>query len=465
MNIIEGRRAVIWSAVEKVGTFSINFIIQITLARLLMPSDFAVVSMLAIFISVAQVFIDGGLATVLIQKQDCSSSDYNSVYLFNIFIALFLYLIFFLVAPYIEQFYEVQDLTRVIRVYFIVLLVNSFAMISRLQLIKQLKFKKLAKINVYALVLSAIPTILLAYNGCKYWSLVCQSILSTLIMSIGYIISARWRPDFRFSLEALKSLMPFGIRVFVVDLFNSIYNNLYNLLIGKRYQISDVGYYDRGKSLASMGPIGFSDFFMRALYPIQSKIQSQEDLNNSYNRSFEICCLFILPLSVFVSVFSTEVISFLYGEKWLQADYMVSIMCLGFMLYPLHSLNVNILKVKARGDFLLKSEVFKKIIGILLALILIRFNIRILIIGWLLSSIIDFLISEVYLYKLSGFTLKKSLMKFVQIFLVSISLALLLKFILMKLISNTSIVLLLGVIVFAFTYLIMYGKRIMNNIS
>ncbi|MBR5562766.1 MAG: lipopolysaccharide biosynthesis protein [Bacteroidales bacterium] len=459
ISITENQKAIVWSFVEKSSSFAVNFVLQIVLARLLAPDAFAVLAMLAIFASVSQVFIDGGFATVLIQKQDCTYKDYNTVFIFNVLISLIVYVLFYFLAPVIEKYYEFSDLAKVTRIYFLWLVINAISMINRLLLIKTLQFRKLAQINTLATLFSSVPTIILAYYGYGYWALVCQNLVSTSFMTIGYLISYRWIPSLRFSFSSLKGLLPFGVRMFFVDLIYAIYNNIYSLLIGKYYKPSELGYYDRGKFLGSMGPIGFSDFFMRALYPIQSRIQHDEDLELSYNRAFRCCALFIVPISVFVSIFSVETISFLYGQKWVEAASFTAIMSLGFMLYPLHSLNITMLKVKASGSYLLRSEVCKKVIGICIALLLIRYKLYILILGWLFSACFDFVISEIYLYKRYSFSLSTSLKDLFSIFSVSLVIAACLKYTISFFIPNITLKFLLSGVIYCLFYFIVFRKR------
>ena len=226
ISLTVNQKAIVWSFVEKASSFLVNFVLQLILARLLAPDDFAVLAMLAIFASVSQVFIDGGFATVLIQKQDCTDEDYNTVFAFNVFVSLIVYAIFYLLAPFIEKYYEFSNLAIVARVHFLSLVINAIAMINRLLLIKTLQFQKIAKINTLAILFAAVPTIIVACNNFSYWALVCQNLASTLIMTIGYLISYKWIPSFRFSFNSLKSMLPFGSRMFFVDLIFAIYNTL-----------------------------------------------------------------------------------------------------------------------------------------------------------------------------------------------------------------------------------------------
>lgn len=405
MVISENRKAIIWSGIEKVGTYVVNFAIQIILARLLCPDDYAVVAMLAIFFSISQAFIDSGFATTLIQKQDCTQADYSSVFYFNVLIGGIVYLLFFFGAPFIESFYNFEGLALVTKIYSLNLFINSFAMVHRVILTKELKFKKIALITFSSSVISAIPAIVMAYLEYGYWALVGQSLISALVASTLIIYQSKWCPSLIFSKNSLVKLSPFGLKMLVVYLFHAVYNNVYSLLIGKKFPVQELGYYDRGKNLSSMGPIGFSDFYTRALYPIQAKVQNDVlALEHSYNRSFSVMCLAIVPITAFMFFFAEETIYSLFGEQWMNCSFILRILCLGYMFYPFQALNMNMLKVKGRGDYMLTAEVIKKVIGIACVLVLINFDLKLVVIGWTCCSIVEFLISEGFFLNLCKFS-------------------------------------------------------------
>lgn len=424
MVISENKKAIIWSGIEKVGTYVVNFAIQIVLARLLCPEDYAVVAMLAIFFSISQAFIDSGFTTTLIQKQDCTQRDYSSVFFFNILIGAIVYLLFFFTSPFIEQFYRFEGLAMVTKVYSLNLFIHSFTMVHRAILTKKLLFKTVAITTFSSSLISAVPAIIMAYMGMGYWALVAQSLMSAVVTSIMIVYQTKWCPSWLFSMSSLKKLAPFGLRMLVVYLFHAVYNNIYTLLIGKRFLPVDLGYYDRGKSLSSMGPVGFSDFYTRALYPIQAKLQDNaKALESSYNKSFLVMCLVITPLSSFMFFFSEDVIYTLLGAKWLDCSFILRVLCLGYMLYPLQALNMNMLKVKGRGDYMLNSEVIKKVMGIACVMILTHFDLKWVVIGWTCCSVVEFLISEGFFLRLCRFSPLESLKTLVTSVLTTFSLA------------------------------------------
>lgn len=454
MVINENRKAIIWSGIEKVGTYIVNFAIQVILARLLCPDDYAVVAMLAIFFSISQAFIDSGFATTLIQKQDCTQADYSSVFFFNILIGVIVYLLFFFGAPYIESFYHFEGLSNVTKVYSLYLVINSFAMVHRVILTKNLQFKKIAAITFTSSIISAIPAIIMAHIGMGYWALIAQNLISAVITSGLIMYQSKWRPSLIFSRMSLARLAPFGLKMLVVYLFHAVYNNIYSLLIGKCFPAQELGYYDRGKTLSSMGPVGFSDFYTRALYPIQAKMQNNiKALEISYNKSFSVMCLAIIPISAFMFFFSEEAVHTLFGPQWMECSFILKILSLGYMFYPLQALNMNMLKVKGRGDYMLAAEILKKVIGVVCVLILINFNLKWVVIGWTCCSIVEFLISEGFFLKLCRFSPAESSKVLTSIVIITFLLSFFLSYTASLIFDNLVVRFFVGGVTFVIIYL------------
>lgn len=461
MVISDNRKAIIWSGIEKVGTYVVNFSIQIILARLLCPNDYAVVAMLAIFFSISQAFIDSGFATTLIQRQDCTQIDYSSVFYFNIIIGGIVYLVFFFGAHFLEEFYSFEGLSIVTKVYSLNLLINSFSMVHRVILTKRLQFKIIAYVTFSATLLSAIPAIIMAYFGMGYWALVVQSLTSAVITSILIMHKSQWRPSFVFSKKSLARLAPFGLKILVVYLFHAVYNNIYSLLIGKRFSAQELGYFDRGKTLSSMGAIGFSDFYTRALYPIQAKLQdNSEALETSYNKSFSLMCLAIVPISAFMFFFSKESIYTLFGSQWIECSFILQVLSLGYMFYPLQALNMNMLKVKGRGDYMLSAEVMKKTMGLVCVFVLIKFDLRWVVIGWTCCAIMEFLISESFFVRLCRFSLTDSLKVLMSNAIMAFFLSFFLSQVTSVIFDNPKMRFFVGGALFLLLYLLFNGKKI-----
>ena len=388
------------------------------------------------------------------------------MFYFNIFIGLAVYGVLFAYAPFIERYYEFPNLSKVTKVYFLTLLIGSFSMVHRVILTKRLQFKKIALTSFFSALISAIPAIVMAYRGYGYWALVAQSVFNGLLSCVFMMYYSKWRPTWEFSFGSLRRLAPFGLRVLVVYLFHAVYNNIYSLLIGKKFTAQELGYYDRGKTLSSMGPVGFSDFYTRALYPIQAKYQNDNAmLYNTYKRSFALICYLIVPLSMFMFVFSEEVVITLFGDQWIQSAWILSILCVGYMFYPLQALNMNMLKVKGRADWLLRSEIIKKTMGIVVVFVAVCFDLRVVVYGWMICAIVEFVISELFYWKLCRFPLKDSTIIFLLTVGMSIFFALSIFVTLKSFVANPYVLFFCGGGCYALGYLFVMHKRILALIK
>jgi O-antigen/teichoic acid export membrane protein len=409
---------IFWSFVEKISANGVQFLITIILARLLTPDDYGLIAMIAIFYSFSQALIDSGFASALIQKKDCSQQDYNAVFFFNIFISVLIYIILFFVAPLIADYYSNELLVNIIRVYCLNLIVNALFMVHRTVLIKHLKFKLLAVISLISSSSSGLLAIILAYLGFTYWALVWQILFASVLSFIIVLITCKWKPTVEFSFVSLKHLFPFGFNILLTAILNSIYNNLYSLIIGRKYNSVALGYYNRANSLASTVPIAVADFTMKALYPIHSKIQDEDEkLDISFINSLKILMLFIVPFNLFLSANAQDILVLLIGDKWLEAVPFFSILSIAFIFYPMLSLNINMLKVKGRADYVFRSELIKKIIGVVLVCITSRFGILVMVYGLLFYSVLDIVISTVFVQRVCKITPQK---QFSIVFLIAL---------------------------------------------
>ena len=403
MKLSSNKIAIIWNGLGRYSNHFIQFIVTLVLARLLLPADYAVVAILTIFISISYAFIDGGFIIALVQSQSVTQKDYSTIFYLNVVVSILFYLGLFIAAPWIEDFYNYPDLAIVTRVYCLSIVIQAFGLIPRTIINKNIAFKQLAIISIVSSIITSIVAIAMAYVGLKYWVLVAQSLLSTTLSTIMIYVQAKWKPSLVFSIDSVKKHALFGMRILFVYLFHAVYNNIYSIIIGKKYSATDLGYYDRGRNISGMFPVSFSDFITSSLLPIQSKMQDSRDgLLISYNKSVSLFCLTILPLCIFISAFATETIMILIGEKWLEASPITSILCIGYIFYPLNALNTNLLKVKAEGKVFMWTEILKKGIGIFCIFITVRFNLTIVAIGWTLCSLLEYIISVLSLKNILG---------------------------------------------------------------
>ena len=234
----------LWSFIETFSLKLIQFIINVIMARLLMPEDYGVITIVYTLIVISQVFIDGGFATTLIQDKHKSEKDYSTIFTFNVFVSILCYLLLFSIAPLLSEFYN-TDIILPIRVLSLNLILSAFVAIHRIKLTVAVNFKMLAKVNVISAAISGILGVWGAYNGYGVWALIFQYLSNGIVSSFLLIVVLKWKPICFFNPQSFKRLFPFGARLLLANLIDRIYMNLYPIFVGKLFSASSLGYYSR----------------------------------------------------------------------------------------------------------------------------------------------------------------------------------------------------------------------------
>lgn len=358
-------KGVIWSAVERFSTQGVQFLFGILLARLLTPNDYGMIAMLTIFMAVSQTFIDSGFGNALIRKPDRTESDKATVFFFNIFMAAACYGIIFLAAPFVASFYNMPQLSDILRVLGINLIIQAFGSIQRLNLTIDLNFKVLAKVSLSGAVVGGTSGLICAYNGLGVWSLVVQQITTTSTRVILFWILVHWRPKCFFSKASFKNMFGFGSKLLASGLLNTLYDNVYDLIIGKVFAAATLGNYTRAAHFANFPSSNITGIFQRVTFPVLSKIQDDhEKLRSAYLKFLNMATLVVFPLMIGLAALAKPFILLVLTDKWVDAILILQIICFPMMWYPVHSINLNVLQVMGRSDLFLKLEIIKKIVGI-----------------------------------------------------------------------------------------------------
>lgn len=329
----EGLRAktikgTIWSAVQKFSVMGISFVANILLARMLTPDDFGCVAMLAIFLVISDTFMDSGLGSAIIQKKNLSNGDASTVFYFNFGVAIVLYIILFVCAPFISGFYRTPILTLLLRIQSLVLIINSFSVVQRNLLRKKLEFRKLANANIMASIMSLAVAISMAWVGCGIWSLVGQQLTISLICSIMLWYQSDWRPHAEFNKASFKRLFSFGSFIFLSNLINNIGNNIQSLIIGRAFNAGILGYYIQAKKLEEIGSTTISSIIDQVSYPAMSARQDDHSkLVEVMRKIVKMIAFMSIPLMVLLSILGKPIILLCFGDKWMQSIPYFQILC------------------------------------------------------------------------------------------------------------------------------------------
>ncbi|MFV0266102.1 MAG: lipopolysaccharide biosynthesis protein [Draconibacterium sp.] len=399
-----------WSSIDIFATQGIQFIIGIILARILAPREFGLVGMLTIFIAVSQSFIDSGFSQALIRKNNCTQSDYSTVFYFNLAAGVLSYLLLFTFAEKISQFFDEPQLKLLIRVLGISLIISSFSLIQQTILTQNINFKLQTRISLISSISSGIVATWLALRGFGVWSLVIRTLTMQTIATILLWYWNSWKPMLLFSKKSFNNLFGFGSKLLLSGLLETIYNNIYLVIIGKYFMAVELGYFTRADQFKTIFSQNITTIVQRVSYPVLSSIQTESDqLLSSYKKLIRMTMFITFPLMFGLSAAALPLVVIAVGEKWIPSVIYLQLLSFAGMFYPLHAINLNMLKVKGRSDLFLRLEVIKKLFAIPVIVLGILTNIKTMIVGIIVLNIISYYLNSYYSGRLIGYSFKQQL--------------------------------------------------------
>lgn len=385
----------IWRFLERCGAQGVKFIVELVLARILLPEDYGTIALVTVFITILNVFVDSGMANALIQKKDTDDTDFSTVFYFNMCLCIVLYVLLFLFAPFIGLFFENQELVPILRVLGITLLISGLKNVQQAYVSKTLQFKKFFFATLGGTLGAAIVGIVMAYMGFGVWALVAQQVFNTLMDTIILWITVKWRPKKLFSFQRLKGLFSYGWKLLASSLLDTVYNNFRQLIIGKFYTSSDLAFYNKGEQFPNLIVTNINSSIDSVLLPVLSSEQNDVGrVKDMTRRSIKTSVYVMAPLMVGLFCVAPELVELVLTEKWLPCVPYLRICCLSYLFYPIHTANLNAIKAMGRSDLFLKMEIVKKIIGTISIIVAIPFGVSAMAYSLLIVSIISQIINS-----------------------------------------------------------------------
>lgn len=394
-----------WSAIDSVANYAVGFIISIVLARLLAPDDYGLIGIVAIFTSICNTIINAGFSNALIRKKDASDDDYNTVFIINLGLSILLYVLLFFTAPLIAKFFQRTELVDLIRVATLTMIIGALALVQQTRLTKRIDFKTQTKISLISHIISGVIGILMALYGFGVWALVGQSISSQGLKTVLLWFYNKWQPKFQFSYNSFRSLWGFGSKLLASNIIDSVWREVYKVVIGKCYSPSILGQYTRATQFSEIFSVNLTTVIQRVTYPVLSEIQNENQrLKNAYRRIIKVTMLVTFSCMLMLAAIAKPMIIVLIGEKWLMAASILQIVCFQGMLYPLHALNLNMLQVQGRSDLFLRLEIIKKCVAVIPLLIGVFLGLFPMLISSVLISLFSYYLNAYYSGPLLGYS-------------------------------------------------------------
>lgn len=397
-----------WSSIDQFASQGITFIVGIVLARLLSPREFGLIGMITIFIAVSESFINSGFSSALIRKKNCTNTDFSTVFYFNLIVGIFFFFILFFSSPAIADLFNEPQLKPIVQIFGIVLIIDSLTLIQRTILIKRIDFKLQARISIIASFGSGIVAIILAYYGFGVWSLVAHRLIRQGLNSLFLWLWNRWRPSWVFSNQSFKELFGFGSKLLISGLIDTLYRNIYYLVIGKFFSAQELGYYTRADEFKRIPSQNLNGIIGRVSYPILSSIQDDKTrLKANYQKLIRSTMFITFILMLGMAAVAEPMIITLIGEKWRPSIIYLQMLCFPGMMYPLHALNLNMLQISGRSDLFLRLEIIKKVLAVPVIVIGVIWGIKIMIAGMMVNTIVSYYLNSYWSGRFIDYSFKQ----------------------------------------------------------
>ena len=413
-----------WSFIDNISNSGVTFLVGLILARLLTPAEYGIMAMIAIFIAVSNSIVDSGFSNALIRKVRIEKVDYNTVFLFNLIVSIVLYILLYVAAPAISLFFKEPVLIDVLRVIGLILIVNALGIIPRTILVRGIDFKTQTKVSIISSVSSGLVGVGMAIVGFGVWSLVWQQLSRQILNSLFLWIFCKWMPQWEFSVKSFKEMFGFGYKLLLSGLLDTLYKNVYYVVIGRCYSSAQLGQYTRAEQFNTIFSSNLTSIVQRVSYPVLSSIQEEpERLREAYRQIIKTTMLVTFACMLGLAAVARPLIIILIGEKWLTAVSFLQIICFSGMLYPLHAINLNILKVKGRSVLFLKLKIIKKILAIGPIALGVFGGIECMLWGSVLNSFVAYFLNSYYSADLINYPTVKQIKDILPTFCVSIAVA------------------------------------------
>lgn len=399
-----------WSAADALLGQGVTFIVGLVLARLLSPDEYGLIGICLIFTTVLNGIVDSGFSNALIRKKDVTDEDYNTMFTTNMAISIVLYVLLFISAPFVSDFFHRVELIALVRVTGLILFFNALSITQVTILTKNIDFKTKTKASLVSAIISGVIGIAMAFMGYGVWSLVAQQLSKQLLYTLCLWVLSKWWPKFTFYKDSFKYMWGFGWKLLASGILNNVWNQLYQVVIGRCYTSSTLGHYTRANEYASIFSSNLTLIVQRVSYPVLAEIQDdKERMVQGYRKVIKVTMFVTAVCMISLGAVSEPLIYTLIGTKWHEAATYLPLICISMSLYPLHAINLNILQVLGRSDIFLYLEILKKIVGIVPIVIGIFCGIYYMLLASILTGVISLYLNTWYTGKTLNYSFWKQL--------------------------------------------------------
>ena len=410
----------LWNSAEQIGRRGLNVAVTLLLAHFLVPEDFGMVAVTSSFIAIANGLMESGFKQALIRMENPTQTDYNTAFFANISLGLTSYIIIFMMAPVIANYFEEARLSTLIRVAGITILINAFQLVQGANLTRAMDFRALLMASVPASIVSAVVAVFLAYLGFGVWALISHLIIYALLSMMFIWRIGSWRPTLKVSRQSFRAMFGFGSRLFVASTIDTTFINIYIFVIAKVFTTTIAGYYFFADKIKDLIINLIVSSIRNVTFPALSTLQNDNvKLKDAYRKILQVTTFTVFPATVFLSALAEPIFYVFLPAYWEPAVPYLQLLCLAGVLLPVHSLNLNILQVKGRSDLFLRLEIIKKFMLVIILIISINYGITGVLIGRIIASVLGYIPNSYYSNRLINYPLKEQLIDFMPALVLS----------------------------------------------
>lgn len=449
-----------WKFGERISSQLITLIVSIVLARILSPTEYGLIALVLVFITIADVFVSSGLGSALIQKKNADSLDFSSVFFINLGFSIVLYAILFFIAPVVAAFYDNALLCPVFRVLALRIPIAAVNSVQQAYVSRNMMFRRFFWSSLWGAIFSGIVGIVMALIGYGIWALVAQYLVNVAVNTIVLWFTVKWRPIMACSFKRAKGLVSYGWKLLVSGLLDTGYNQLRSLLIGKLYTSEDLAFYNQGEKFPMVIATNVNSSISAVLFPAMSQYQDDyERVKQITRRSIQVGSYVMWPLMIGLAAVSESFVKVLLTDKWLPCVPYLCIFCFTYGLWPIHTANLQALNAIGRSDLFLKLEIIKKTLGLIVLFITVSYGPLVIASGLIVTSILSTFINSAPNSRILGYKYNEQFRDMLPSFLLSLFMGIIVYFI--KFIGLSSIITLIlqivtGVIVYIFVSKILH---------
>ena len=407
-----------WAFLDQFSSKGISLIVSIVLARILSPNDFGMMGLIYFFTAIAQELVDSGLSSSLIRDKQADKKDFSTIFVSNVAISIFIYCLVFAIAPYFASYYAIPELELILKVYGLIFIINAFSNVQLTLLNKDLQFRKTLLLNLPGIIIGSLIAIYLAFKDYGVWSIVYMQLITQLITTLILWINNK-NVSVYFSPQIFKKHFNFGFKIMLSSIVNAIFRNVSNIVIGKSYSVTDLGYFERSRTLSMYPSYVFVGVLSKVFYPVFSKMDNDLELQQGYKKVLNVSFYVTFSVMLLIAAIASPLIGLVLGTKWLFAVPYFQLLCLRAAIHPLQVFNLNILKVKGLSDQLFKLELLNRLIGLLALVIGIYFELYVLVILLTITDFIAYFINTINTQKHHKYFLKQQLLDFLPTILIT----------------------------------------------